>query len=106
MGNILAAPCLPIMHCLGFTASGIARGSVAALTHSCIGIVHAGSCFARCQAAAASSSPCGCIVVLLCWVVVLMSLAFWIFGLPLWLQDVWGWWNGADHKNATGTPGY
>ncbi|OXA50872.1 hypothetical protein Fcan01_14659 [Folsomia candida] len=77
MGIILAI--LPILHCLGFTASGIAQGSVAALTHSLIGIVNAGSFFAGCQAAAASSSLIGCLVVLLCWVVGLLFC--WVVGV-------------------------
>jgi hypothetical protein len=75
--------CLPVMHCIGFTARGVGRGTLAALVHSSIGIVRAGSCFARCQSVAMSSSPCGCFFVTLCWVVFFTWLGLWFAGISI-----------------------
>lgn len=91
MGNVLLTPLLPIMHCIGFTARGVARGSLAAAIHSFHGIVHAGSYFAQCQSAAASSSPCGCALVTIFWVILFYCLIMWLCGYSIWAPFVAFW---------------
>jgi hypothetical protein len=75
--------CLPVMHCIGFTARGVGRGTLAAGAQARIRIVQAGSCFARCQSVAMSSSPCGCFFVTLCWVVFFTWLGLWFAGISI-----------------------
>ncbi|XP_055948484.1 uncharacterized protein LOC129981601 [Argiope bruennichi] len=56
----IAAIILPkcILCCIGFTCCGVRKHSAASFSHSSIGDVERGSCFAMCQSVGASGFPC------------------------------------------------